>query len=126
MDAIDRDGQFHTDGPEAIEAARLYQTLDRDCGPAGVVGFNWYECQADFMMGRSAMFLDTESVGGIASDPSKSRIASKVGYAMMPAGPKAQVAPMFGDGIGVAAASKQQGAAWLSCQLSLIHIWSPT
>jgi multiple sugar transport system substrate-binding protein len=116
LDAIDRDGQFHTAGPEAIEAARLYQMLDRDFGPTGVVGFNWYECQSDFMMGRSAMFLDTESVGGTASDPGKSRIASKVGYAMMPAGPKVQVAPMFGDGIGVAAASKRQGAAWLYCQ----------
>jgi multiple sugar transport system substrate-binding protein len=116
LDAIDGDGQFHTDGPEAIEAATLYQTLDRECGPIGVVGFNWYECQADFMMGRSAMFLDTESVGGIASDPAKSRIAAKVGYAMMPAGPKTRVAPMFGDGIGIAAASKKQGAAWLYCQ----------
>ena len=114
LDAIDRNGRFHTDGPEAIEAARLYQALDRDCAPIGIVGFNWYECQADFMMGRSAMFLDTESVGGIASDPARSHIAAKVGYAMMPAGPKARVAPMFGDGI--AAASKKQGAAWLYCQ----------
>jgi multiple sugar transport system substrate-binding protein len=116
LDAIDRDGQFHTDGAEAIEAARLYQTLDRDFGPVGVVGFNWYECQTDFMLGRSAMFLDTESVGGTASDPTKSRVAAKVGYAMMPAGPKMRVAPMFGDGMGIAAASKKQGAAWLYCQ----------
>jgi multiple sugar transport system substrate-binding protein len=116
LDAIDRDGQFHTDSPQAIEAATLYQTLDRDFGPVGVVGFNWYECQTDFMMGRSAMFLDTESVGAIAADPTRSRIAANVGYAMMPAGPKARVAPMFGDGIGIAAASKQQGAAFLYCQ----------
>jgi len=80
------------------------------------VGFNWYECQADFMLGRSAMFLDTESVGATAFDPAKSRVAGKVGYATMPAGPKARVAPMFGDGIGIAAASKKQGAAWLYCQ----------
>jgi len=116
LDAIDRDGQFHTDSPQAIEAATLYRTLDRDCGPVGVVGFNWYECQTDFIMGRSAMFLDTESVGAVASDPGRSRIAANVGYAMMPAGPKAHVAPMFGDGIGIAAASKVQGAAWLYCQ----------
>jgi multiple sugar transport system substrate-binding protein len=116
LDAIDPDGQFHTDGAEAIESAKLYQALDRECGPIGVVGFNWYECQADFMAGRSAIFLDTESVGGTASDPRKSRVAAKVGYAMMPAGPKGRVAPMFGDGIGIAAASKKQGAAWLYCQ----------
>ena len=116
LDAIDQDGKFHTDSAEAIEAAALYQALDRDFGPIGVVGFNWYESQAEFMMGRAAMFLDTESVGAPASDPTKSRIAAKVGYAMMPAGPKGRVAPMFGDGIGIAAASKNQGAAWLYCQ----------
>ena len=62
------------------------------------------------------MFLDTESVGATAADPTRSRIAANVGYAMMPAGPKARVAPMFGDGIGIAAASKQPGAAFLYCQ----------
>ncbi len=116
LDAIDKAGHFHSDGPEAIESAKLYQALDRDCGPVGVVGYNWYEAQANFIAGRSALFLDTESVGTVAVDPRKSRISDKVGFAVMPAGPKARVAPMFGDGIGIPAASKKHGAAWLYCQ----------
>ncbi len=116
LDAIDVNGKFYTDGPEAIEAAKLYQTLDRDYGPQGVVGFNWYECQAEFIQGRAAMFLDTDTVGGVASDPKKSRVVDKVGYSVYPAGPKAHVAPMYADGIGIPAGSKKKGPAWFYIQ----------
>jgi multiple sugar transport system substrate-binding protein len=116
LDAIDADGTFHTTSPEAIEAATLYQTLDRDYGPRGVVGFNWYECQAEFIQGRAAMFVDTDTVGGVASDPKKSRVVDTVGYAVYPTGPKAHVAPMYADGIGIPAGSLNKGAAWYYCQ----------
>jgi multiple sugar transport system substrate-binding protein len=114
--AIDVDGTFHTDGPEAIAAATLYQTLDRDYGPNGVVGFNWYQCQAAFVQGQAAMFLDTDTVGAAASDPEKSRIVDKVGYSVFPAGPKAHVAPMYADGIGIPAGSRKKGPAWYYVQ----------
>src|SRR5580658_10523050 len=102
LDAIDGDGQFHTDGPEAIEAAKLYQTLDRDCGPIGVVGFNWYECQTNFMLGRAAIYLDTSTIGEKLNDPTVSHIADQVGYTVFPAGPALRRAPTFGDGLGIA------------------------
>jgi multiple sugar transport system substrate-binding protein len=116
LDAVDRSGNIHTDGPESIESAALYQTLLREYGPQGVVGFNWNECLTTFMLGRAAMFLDTTTVGQPVADPAKSRIAGKVGYALMPAGPKTRVAPMFGDGFGVTSASDKKEAAWLYCQ----------
>ena len=49
---IDKDGKLNTDGPEAIAGAELYQKLVRDNGPAGVTGFNWYECQAHVHAGQ--------------------------------------------------------------------------
>jgi multiple sugar transport system substrate-binding protein len=116
QEPIDVNGTCHTDSPDAIEAAKLYQTLDRNYGPQGVVGFNWYECQAEFIQGRAAMFLDTDTVGGGASDPKISRIVDKVGYAVYPAGPKAHVAPMYADGIAIPAGSRNKGPAWFYCQ----------
>lgn len=116
VDPISRDGKLQTDGPESIAAAQLYQKLVRDCGPPGVAGFNWYECQAMFMQGRAAMWIDTSTVGAPAADPAKSRVADKVGFAVMPAGPKIHRAPVFPSGMGVAAASSKQGPAWFYVQ----------
>ena len=45
-----------------------------------------------------------------------SRVVGKVGYGVMPKGPKAQASATFGDGIGVAAASENKEAAFLFCQ----------
>lgn len=116
VDPVTRDGKLQTDGAEAIAAAQLYQKLVRDCGPPGVAGFNWYECQAMFMQGRAALWIDTSTVGAPAADPTKSKIADKVGFIAMPKGPKVHRAPVFPSGMGVAAASSKQGPAWYYVQ----------
>ena len=116
VDAVGSDGKLYTDGPELIAAAQLYQKLVRDCGPPGVAGFNWYECQAMFMQGRAALWIDTSTVGAPAADPAKSKIADKVGFAAMPKGPKVHRAPVFPSGMAVAAGSSKQGPAWYYVQ----------
>jgi multiple sugar transport system substrate-binding protein len=116
VDPLDDAGNLRTDGPEAIAAAKLYQELMRDYAPSGVIGYNWNECLTTFMLGRAAMYLDTTSVGQPVDDPARSKIAGKAGFAVMPAGPKAHYAPVFGDGFGVASTSKHKEAAWLYCQ----------
>ena len=118
VDAIGKDGRLNTDGPEAIAAAEMYQKLVRDAGPAGVVGFNWYECQALYMQGKAAMWIDTSSVGALTADPAKSKMASSAGFAVMPPGPKVHRAPVFASGVGIAAASKKIGPAWYWVQWS--------
>ena len=116
VDAVTADGKLNTDTPEAIEAARMYQRLNRDSGAPGVSGFNWNECQATFMLGGAAMFLDTTTVAQPVGDPTRSRVADVVGYGVMPPGPKKQVAPLFGDGLGISAKSPHKEAAWLYIQ----------
>lgn len=116
VDAITSDGKLLTDSPEAIEAAKLYQRLVGKLGPPGVAGFNWYECQALYMQGKAAMWIDTTTVGSVTADATKSKMASHAGFALMPAGPKAHRAPVFPSGMGVAAASPKQGPAWLYVQ----------
>jgi multiple sugar transport system substrate-binding protein len=106
--------QTTTEG--AIAAAELYKKLNRDYAPPGTVGFNWNEAQTSFSQGKIAMWIDGIGFAPPLEDPTKSRIVGKVGYAVMPQGPKARHSATFGDGIGVAAGSKKKEAAYLYCQ----------
>ena len=113
---IDAKGKLLTDSAEAIEAAKMYQTLLAKSGPPGVAGFNWNEAQTLFLQGKAAMWLDGIGFAQPLEDPTKSRIVGKVGYGVMPAGPKAQVSALFGDGEGISASSKKKGPAWYYLQ----------
>ncbi|MCX7317603.1 MAG: sugar ABC transporter substrate-binding protein [Hyphomicrobiales bacterium] len=113
---LDAKGEILTDGPEAVEATKLYQKLLTKYAPPGVSGFNWMESMASFSQGRSAMWLDGVGWAPPLEDPTASRIVGKVGYAVVPAGPKGQYSATYGDGIGIAAASKNKEAAFLLCQ----------
>ncbi|MET0440870.1 MAG: sugar ABC transporter substrate-binding protein, partial [Casimicrobiaceae bacterium] len=113
---VDKDGKLMTDRPEAIEGAKMYQTLMAKYGPQGVAGFNWNESQSLFMQGKAAMWLDGIGFAQPLEDPTKSRIVGKVGYGVMPAGPKQQVSALFADGEGISTYSKKKGPAWFYIQ----------
>ncbi|HTS22203.1 MAG TPA: sugar ABC transporter substrate-binding protein [Casimicrobiaceae bacterium] len=113
---MDAKGRLLTDSPEAVEAAKMYQTLLARSGPQGVAGFNWNEAQSLFLQGKAAMWLDGIGFASPLEDPTKSRIVGKVGYGVMPPGPKAQVSALFGDGEGISAYSKKKGPAWFYLQ----------
>ena len=117
--AVDAEGKLQTDSPEAIEAAALYQRLMTKAAPPGVAGFNWAECQSSFLQGKVAMWLDGIGFAPPLENPQKSRVVGKVGYGVVPAGPKTQAAPTTGDGIGVTAASAKKEAAYLYCQWAI-------
>ncbi len=113
---LDAKGNILTDGPEAIEATKMYQRLLTKVAPPGVSGFNWMESMASFTQGRSAMWIDGVGWAPPLEHPAGSRIVGKVGYTMVPAGPKGQYSATYGDGLGIAQASKNKEAAYLLCQ----------
>ena len=113
---VDKDGKLMTDRPEAIDGAKMYQTLLAKYGPQGVAGFNWNESQSLFLQGKAAMWLDGIGFAQPLEDPTKSRIVGKVGYGVMPAGPKQQVSALFADGEGISTYSKKKGPAWFYIQ----------
>ena len=113
---LDAKGNILTDGPEAIEATKLYQRLLTKVAPPGVAGFNWMESMAAFTQGRAAMWIDGVGWAPPLEDPNASRIVGKVGYTIVPAGPMGQYSASYGDGIGIAQASPNKEAAWLYCQ----------
>lgn len=117
IDAIDpATGKVNCESEAAVKAAELYKELNAKYAPPGVAGFNWYECQANFMQGKIGMWFDGIGFAPPLEDPSKSRVVGKVGYGVMPRGPVARHSGMFGDGMGISAYSKKQGPAWLYCQ----------
>lgn len=113
---LDSKRNILTDGPEAIEATKFYQRSMRKVAPPGVAGFNWMESLSAFSQGRAAMWIDGVGWAPGVENPNSSRVVGKVGYAMVPAGPKGQYAATYGDGIGIAQASAKKEAAFLFCQ----------
>jgi multiple sugar transport system substrate-binding protein len=113
---VDAKGRLTTETAEAIDAAKMYQTLLAKSGPQGVAGFNWNEAQSLFLQGKAAMWLDGIGFAQPLEDPTKSRVVGKVGYGVMPPGPKQQAAALFGDGEGISTFSKKKGPSWFYLQ----------
>lgn len=117
MDAIDpATSVFNTETPEAVWAAEMYKRLNTEFAPPGTIGFNWNECQTSFLQGKLGMWLDAIGFAAPFEDASKSQVVGKVGYGVTPKGPKAHHTGVFGEGIGIAAASERTPAAWLYVQ----------
>jgi multiple sugar transport system substrate-binding protein len=113
---IDPDLTVHTTSPEAVAAAQLDQTLMRDYAPQGAIGFNWYESQNTFAQGRAAMWVEATGFAQPLEDPTKSKVVGKVGYGVIPPGPRANYTGLSGDGLSIPAACPRKGAAWLYIQ----------
>ena len=117
QETITADGKtLLMDTPAAIAAAEYYSKLLRETGPAGIVGFNWSECQTTFAQGRAAMWLDGVGFSAPLMDKAKSRVSDTVGFIPVPRGPKAQHSATFIEGVGVARGAKNKGGAWLYVQ----------
>ncbi|RVB61369.1 extracellular solute-binding protein, partial [Mesorhizobium sp. M7A.F.Ca.CA.002.03.2.1] len=116
MTPLDAQGKLRTTSPEAIEAAGLYQRLMTKSAPPGVTGFNWAEAQSAFLQGKIGMWFDGVGFAPPMENPEKSRVVGKVGYGVMPKGPKAHAAGTFGDGIGVPSTPDTMEAPSLFCQ----------
>ncbi len=118
-DFLDAKGNIVTDGPEAIAATRMYDRLMIKSAPPGSAGFNWMESMASLTQGRAAMWIDGVGWAPAIEDPKASRVVGKIGYALVPAGPKGQYSATYGDGIGISQASAKKEAAYLYCQWAI-------
>jgi multiple sugar transport system substrate-binding protein len=113
---LDAKGNILTDGPEAIEATKMYDRLMIKSAPPGSAGFNWMESMASLTQGRAAMWIDGVGWAPPIEDPNASRVVGKIGYTLVPAGPKGQFSAAYGDGIGIPQSCTKKEAAYLYCQ----------
>lgn len=114
---FDKDGKAAFNSQEGIKATEMYVKLLRDAGPKGVANYTWMEGVADFQQGKSAMYVEASGVMPNFENPEKSKIAGKVGYAVLPCVPGRPVRPNYWYWmLGMNSNSKNKNAAYLFLQ----------
>lgn len=102
--------------PAAIKAMEFYGRMLRLYGPPGVLSYGFPEASALFMQGKAAMFTDINVLAARVEDPTKSRVAGKVGYALIPSGPGGRIPMLPVTSWMLMKQSKHKEAAWLFVQ----------
>jgi len=102
--------------PESIQSLDLYGRLLRTYGPPGSVNYHWYECVTQFGQGKAAMLIEVNPRFFFFEDPTKSKVAGKVGYAMFPAGSAGRRPSMEVASMAISPKSKKKEAAFLFIQ----------
>ena len=115
-DFLTKDGKAALDTAENIAALDWYAGTLRNYGPPGAINYDFYECSAAFMQGQAAIYTDGMTIASQFEDPTKSKVVGRVGYAMMPAGPRGQFSSLLGAALAVSSQSRHKEAAYLFCQ----------
>ena len=87
-DFVDSSGKASVNTDAAKKAYSFYGGLIKNYGPANVsTDMSWPEAMAIFTQGGAAFYTEADSLYKNATDPAKSKVADKVGFAPLPAGP---------------------------------------
>jgi len=101
--------------PEGVLATENYAKLLQNYGPPGVATFGWDDVQNAFTSGKVAMIIDATNFYTRIEDPTKSAIAGKIGYAVVPAGPAGRFPGNYSLGFAISAVGaktdQEKGAA---------------
>ncbi len=97
------DPQMHPnfDSPAAVEATTRYAALIKNYAPPGSGAWGWAEVSSAFSAGRVAMIVDASSFYPLFNDPKQSSVVGKVGYAIVPQGPKGTFPANYSVGMAI-------------------------
>lgn len=113
-DFIDASGKSAVSTDAAKKAYAYYGGLIKNYGPENVsTDMSWPEAMAIFTQGSAAFYTEADSLYKNATDTTKSKVADKVGFAPIPAGPagsKPYNIPSWG--LAINSASGNQDNAW--------------
>jgi multiple sugar transport system substrate-binding protein len=113
----DDKGRCHLTSAEAIQALDFYGRMLRKYGPPGAVKTTDVETQSLYAQGKTAMYTDIATRAAVFEDPARSKVAGKLGYARIPAGPSGKRQMMLPiNGLFISAFSARKDAAWLLIQ----------
>jgi len=113
----DEKGRCNLTSPEALQALDFYGRILRKYGPPGAVKTNDIEAQSLFAQGRAAMYSDINTRSAVMEDPTRSKVAGKLGYAKIPLGPTGKRQMMLPiNGLFVSPFSERKEASWFFFQ----------
>lgn len=87
--------------PAAIEGTEHYSHLINKYGPPGDGTWGWDKVSSAFAAGRVAMIVESTAFYPVFTDPKQSNVVGKVGYAVVPAGPKGAFPANYSIGLAV-------------------------
>jgi len=101
-----------------VAAFKYYGDILRNYGPEGGAMLHWAESTSVFMEGKAAMIYDANVFKSLYENPKESKVAGKIGYAVIPAGPAGSVPHVSNWSLSINKNSdpKRQKAAWLFVQ----------
>lgn len=111
-------GKSNFASPQDIAAFKYYGDILRNYGPEGGTMLHWAESTSVFMEGKAAMIYDANVFKSLYENPKESKVAGKVGYAVIPAGPAGSVPHVSNWSLSINKNSdpQRQKAAWLFIQ----------
>jgi multiple sugar transport system substrate-binding protein len=103
--------------PRAVKYTEIWINMIRESGPPNWANMQWYDAMEAFTAGQAGMIADADFFAASYEDPKKSKVAGKVGYALIPAGPGGKpYAGLWTWALGINKATKNKEAAWLFIQ----------
>jgi multiple sugar transport system substrate-binding protein len=113
---LGKNGKPAINSKEAVNALEMYGKLGHQYGPPGIVSFDWQVPAQQFAQGNVATFLDINLFVPTLESPEKSKVAGKVGFAMVPGGPAGRGPFLAGWAYSISPFSKHKEAAWYFIQ----------
>lgn len=101
--------------PVAVEFSQYWLDLMAQCGPTDWSNIAWYDMVQRFADGKAGIVIDADNFAPATyEDPAISKVAGKVAYAPVPAGPQGQEGKtdMAAWSLAIASASQNKDAAW--------------
>jgi multiple sugar transport system substrate-binding protein len=93
------------------KATQIFADL-MNYSPPGAVNMGWNEVQVSMQQGQAAMTIDATNFAQVFEVSDMSKVAGKIGYAMVPKGPAGRFPAIAVASLGVTGFSKHKGAAW--------------
>jgi len=87
---------------EAVNGTQHYADLIKKSGPPGSGAWGWDKVSSSFAAGRVAMIVESTAFYPTFIDPKQSSVVGKVGYSVVPAGPKGAFPANYSIGLAMA------------------------
>ena len=110
------DGKLNANLHDAVSVkfTDAWISMVRESGPPNWANMQWYDAMEAFTAGQGGMIADAAFFAAGYEDPSKSKVAGKVDYALLPTGPGGKAySGLWTWALGINKATKNKEAAWL-------------